>query len=255
MSRRSIRNLIILLAVAILFFLTESGFSEEDSTKLTYEHLTTGYIDLHLQGLAEEFSLESAVIEETLDLLFSAGIIDSTDYEAGEYLFGKCEEICIEKGISWSGLIDIPFLYRLFDYAYGQVSYDDQITRITVGKWTRATMEDDSFFIGETDSDLNLVNGVYFYSASGALFWGSFSNNLRNGTGCILYPNNDCYNGSWKNDQMNGYGVYYFGGQSTGEYYGGFWENNMMNGEGTYVKDGQPIRAIWENNVLIERIN
>ena len=254
MSRQSIRNLVILLVIAVLSFSTISCLSESDSIKLTYEQLTTSYMDSHLHGLAEEFSLESGIIEETCELLFSAGIIDGTNYEAGEYLFGKCEEVAIKNGIPWSGLIDIPFLYRLFDYADGQVSNDGQIIRITVDKWTRATLGEGSFFIGEADSDLNLIEGIYFYAASDALYWGTFSNNLRNGTGCILYPNNDCYNGSWKNDQMSGYGVYYFGGQSTGEYYGGFWENNMMNGEGTYVINGTPFRTTWVNNVPAERL-
>ena len=253
MSRQKIHNLVILLIISVLLFSTVSNASEIVSSKLTYEQLTTGYMNSHLQGLAEEFSLDHGVVEETRDLLFFARIIDSTDCEAGEYLFGKCEEVCIKKGITWSGLIDIPFLYQMFDYAYGEVSYDGQITRTTIGKWTKATMEDGSFFIGEVDTDLNLVNGVYFYSASSALYWGSFDNNLRNGTGCILYPNNDCYNGSWIDDQMSGYGVYYFGGQNTGEYYDGFWENNMMNGEGTYVINGTPFKTNWINNVPVER--
>ncbi len=176
-----------ILAVMLLY--STIVYAEKETSAYAYKQLTPKYMNSHMTGLAEEFSIESGIVEEVIQLLLYAGYVDSSDLEAGEYLFGKCEEISKEKGIYWDGLISVPFLYELYDVSGCEEVVDGDITRKKVGKWTRAIRTDESFFIGETDSDNRMINGLYYYSDMKALYWGEFNDNLRDGKGCILYSN------------------------------------------------------------------
>ena len=98
------------------------------------------------------------------------------------------------------------------------------------------------------ESGNKLYRGTYIYN-NGDYYAGSFRNNLRADEGKAYFTNGDIYDGNWKEDKMNGLGVYYFGGFSTGEKYDGYWVNNRMEGNGTYTTaQGYIITGIWENN-------
>ena len=47
-----------------------------------------------------------------------------------------------------------------------------------------------------------------------------------------MWKNRCGYEGEWKNDNMDGYGIYYF---SDGRKYLGEWKNNYMEGFGIYI--------------------
>ena len=56
------------------------------------------------------------------------------------------------------------------------------------------------------------------------IYWGFFSDNLRNGLGYSFYQNCDCYPGLWHNDKTEGLDAHFFGGQSASEMYRGDWK-------------------------------
>ena len=44
-----------------------------------------------------------------------------------------------------------------------------------------------------------------------------------------MYPDGDVYEGEWKDDKANGFGIYYY---SNGNKYEGYWENDCQHGYG-----------------------
>ncbi|EGR32108.1 viral a-type inclusion repeat protein [Ichthyophthirius multifiliis] len=61
-------------------------------------------------------------------------------------------------------------------------------------------------------------------------YQGNKKNQLREGIGCQVYENGNVYEGEWKNDNRNGYGILKdnFGI----DIYNGDWKNDMYNGKG-----------------------
>ena len=59
------------------------------------------------------------------------------------------------------------------------------------------------------------VKKVY---GNGAVYFGEFDGEKRNGTGMYLFDSDDLYFGQWKNNQMEGHGHYIF---KSGEMYEG----------------------------------
>lgn len=61
------------------------------------------------------------------------------------------------------------------------------------------------------------------------------------------HPNGvESYDGEWKEDKMEGYGIYHY---SNGEVYEGNWLNNMHHGQGTYkFTNGTCYIGEWENH-------
>ena len=58
----------------------------------------------------------------------------------------------------------------------------------------------------------------------------------------------ESYDGDWKEDKMEGYGVYHY---SNGEIYEGNWVNNMHHGQGTYkFTNGTSYIGEWENHKM-----
>lgn len=78
---------------------------------------------------------------------------------------------------------------------------------------------------------------------------------IREGKGKLIHsPNEDCsdgiewYEGDWKEDKMEGYGVYHY---SNGDRYEGNWVNNMQHGVGTYVfTNGTRYEGEWKNHKM-----
>ncbi len=50
------------------------------------------------------------------------------------------------------------------------------------------------------------------------------------GKGKFTHVDGDIYDGEWKDDKANGYGVYIHA--KTGARYEGYWENDMQHGSG-----------------------
>jgi hypothetical protein len=77
------------------------------------------------------------------------------------------------------------------------------------------------------------MKGVLNY-AGGNIYEGYFENDFFNGKG-VLYHNvngplkGDRYNGSFKNNKMDGFGVYFY---KNGDKYEGEWKNDKKFGKG-----------------------
>jgi len=82
-----------------------------------------------------------------------------------------------------------------------------------------------------------------------------FSNGvrIREGKGKLIHPSNDntqygqeFYEGDWKNDKMEGYGIYNY---SNGDVYEGLWLDNMHHGTGKmYFTDGSRYEGEWKEH-------
>jgi hypothetical protein len=82
-----------------------------------------------------------------------------------------------------------------------------------------------------------------------------FSNGvrIREGKGKLIHPSSDntqygqeFYEGDWKNDKMEGYGIYNY---SNGDVYEGQWLDNMHHGTGKmYFTDGSRYEGEWKEH-------
>jgi len=78
---------------------------------------------------------------------------------------------------------------------------------------------------------------------------------IRDGKGKIIHPSNDntqygqeYYEGDWKNDRMEGYGIYNY---SNGDVYEGQWLDNMHQGNGKmYFTDGSRYEGEWKDHKM-----
>ena len=59
---------------------------------------------------------------------------------------------------------------------------------------------------------------------NGEIFTGEWLNGKRHGIGILLFPNGDFYEGSFKNDRMDGFGKYTV--KNKNKIFRGRWENN-----------------------------
>ncbi len=245
----------LLIALLLVCFIPLGISNAETASEVfDYRAITAEYMNAHFVGMAEDFSKEQGIQEEVRALMLSAGLIREEDYEEGVLPLTELEQFCNQNGIPWEKQITVPIIHDLFDCTGGVSEQQGNAVTINVNGWFRVAWADGSFYMGEMDENKHFTNGIYFYADAGALYWGAFVNNKREGSGVILYTNNDCYAGAWKEDQMQGYGTYYFGGQPAGEYYSGYWEHSMMNGEGIYFKGEEQLKAIWQDNVPVEKM-
>ena len=102
-------------------------------------------------------------------------------------------------------------------------------------------------------------NGKFTYP-NGSVYIGDYKQlttgtKIREGKGKLIHsPNEDCsdgiewYEGGWKEDKMEGYGIYHY---SNGDRYEGNWVNNMQHGLGTYVfTNGTKYEGEWKNHKM-----
>ena len=78
---------------------------------------------------------------------------------------------------------------------------------------------------------------------------------VREGFGTIIHPTSDnsndgkeYYEGNWKNDLMEGYGIYHY---SNGDVYEGYWKNSLHHGYGKYIfTDGFRYEGDWKEHKM-----
>ena len=99
-------------------------------------------------------------------------------------------------------------------------------------------------FEGEYRDDEKLF-GIYI-SLNGNKYEGEWKNNECEGYGIRYYINGDNYKGEWKNGNAEGYGIKYF---NNGDKYKGEWKNDKMEGYGIYIwKDGRTYQGYLFDN-------
>ena len=63
---------------------------------------------------------------------------------------------------------------------------------------------------------------------------------------------NNRYEGKYKNNRREGFGVYYF---DENNYFEGKWINNLPHGEGKIVKDGKTTEGLFRFGIFIQNKN
>lgn len=67
---------------------------------------------------------------------------------------------------------------------------------------------------------------------SGAIYEGEWKDEMRDGYGRQVWPDESRYEGYWLNDKANGYGKLF---HADGDVYEGEWKDDKANGKGTYT--------------------
>ena len=69
-----------------------------------------------------------------------------------------------------------------------------------------------------------------------------------NGNGTYCWKDQACYTGSWKEDQMNGNGTYFYDADQT-EYLSGTFRDNKPYGKATYFCENHKYTTTWSDGV------
>jgi hypothetical protein len=83
-----------------------------------------------------------------------------------------------------------------------------------------------------------------------ACYKGNFKDGKMAGKGNLVWKDGDTYEGDFKNDLRNGFGVLTYSKQSVGDYYKGLWRDGKMSGKGKLVwKTGETFEGNFENGL------
>ncbi|HWP97501.1 MAG TPA: protein kinase [Syntrophomonadaceae bacterium] len=91
------------------------------------------------------------------------------------------------------------------------------------------------------------LGGWFIKSKYSPHYTGGTVNGMKEGTGTMIWPNGNTYQGEWKNDLQNGSGVftYYYGDK-----YEGQWKAGKQDGQGTYTwADGRKYVGQWREDM------
>lgn len=122
-------------------------------------------------------------------------------------------------------------------FQLGYIGEDEEVYR---GEKVIITKEERNNFLNKC-LEGNCTNGTGKHlDLQGAVYEGQFKNGKRNGKGKCTEANGVVYEGEWKENKREGYGKafykvkgYDFANKSWS--YEGTWKNDVMNGKGTYV--------------------
>ena len=64
------------------------------------------------------------------------------------------------------------------------------------------------------------------------IFKGFWKDNNYHGKGKLTRPNGDTYEGDWKEDKREGFGIQFY--KKSGHKYEGMWKNGNIHGHGTF---------------------
>ena len=146
-------------------------------------------------------------------------------YKNGNLFEGTFENDKIIKGIFYNDKND-----------YNKIPNETKIENLFKNKEIKNYIND-IIYEGEFDEN-NLLNGKGVYINPNEYYYqGYFLNNKKNGIGKIIYVNGNEYNGEFKNDLKEGNGRMNF---NNGDIYLGSWKNDKIEGKGFYqFKDGK----------------
>lgn len=120
-------------------------------------------------------------------------------------------------------------------------------------------------------NDINSIRSKRFLETEQGTYLGEFKGEFFDGKGSYKLDTGSSYNGTWKNNKVDGYGVLIlkrFGtykgqfqngermGEGTfyfvnGDVYSGHWKNDKIDGKGKLTRDnGAVLNGIFENNEL-----
>ena len=156
------------------------------------------------------------------------------------YLISEEDFSKVRKYIAYD--ISIPF--DLYDFEEIQL-----VKNKSIQKQIKFT---DKKYLGQTNKDGQPHGqGTYVYSKGknkGDKYEGEFVNGAREGVGTYIKINGDKYTGQWKQDKLDGYGIFeWFDGVK----YEGQYKNGLQDGSGTYTfLNGNTYEGEWIKDVM-----
>lgn len=117
----------------------------------------------------------------------------------------------------------------------------------TTGQLVTAT----GIYEGETDFGAFVGEGT-FQSSTGAVYQGSWKNNSLEGLGSIQVPSVGTYTGDFLNSEKSGFGTFVW---DDGAVYEGEWRNDAMDGQGSYTSpNGVSYVGTFRENVFSDGV-
>jgi len=109
---------------------------------------------------------------------------------------------------------------------------------------------DESYFVGKF-SNGQRISGQYYWKGGYYVDSATYENdNLK--SGIYNYPNGAKYKGTFKNDEFDGSGVYYYESGRNEIRYEGAFKNGMYKGYGVLTyKDGSTDDGLWKDDVFL----
>ena len=108
-------------------------------------------------------------------------------------------------------------------------------------------------YYGETsieEEQMRYGSGLMLYQ-NVDVYFGNWDNDERSGKGVLLEANGDIYDGDWQNDKRNGTGSFI---DINGEKYEGEWLDDMKHGYGVFQYENQTkYSGEWQNDVQHSR--
>jgi len=103
-------------------------------------------------------------------------------------------------------------------------------------------------FYGERVNDKKSGKGKYYY-LNGDFYDGEWKDDMKEGFGVYhFYAKDSKYQGEWKADKMHGKGTYFY---ADGSYYQGDWVEDKREGKGTFFfANGSRYEGEWRNDKM-----
>lgn len=110
-------------------------------------------------------------------------------------------------------------------------------------------IEERGTYIGEVDESLYGIGTFVF--KDGRKYEGEWKNNKLNGFGVISLPNKKSwFEGEFIDDKREGFGVFY----SPKKIYVGMWKNSKLEGETIIIQDNIIKKQYWENGKVVKNL-
>jgi hypothetical protein len=163
-------------------------------------------------------------------------------------LIGLLSILCLGHAMAQCDFVDPKTGNRYIGQCKSKI-VDGKVIRYPDGEGKQIN-RDESYFIGKFLNGQR-VSGTYYWKEGHRIEKAVYENdNLKSGV--YYFPNGAKYEGTFKNDELDGEGVYSYEKTSEKIRYKGAFSKSKFNGEGVlYYKNGSEDRGTWENGVFL----
>jgi hypothetical protein len=213
------------------------------------------------QGFQQTGCVDETCAVKAGRLLSANKILVGTIAKWGSKVIISGRLIDVEKGITECGHKETVNSVEELDK--GAEYFVKNLMRIIEGKAPieKEIITEKGIKLGCVKGNCKNGNGTYIYPDGESKYIGRWTRGKRNGRGnykgkCVyvscgmsVEEFNIEYNGSWKNDIRDGYGIFkVFDGKYAGRKYVGQWKNGKLNGKGTFTwPNGRKYVGQWKN--------
>ena len=90
-----------------------------------------------------------------------------------------------------------------------------------------------------------------FYFEDGRRYQGMWKNNKMDGYGFIVWPNDDIFEGEFKDDKKEGFGIF----QTEKKVFMGIWNDNKLIGNVIIIENNNIKKQYWENGKALQNLS